>query len=214
MNKIYKSIDHKVRIRSHNELEVRKYEFLEICEILNKLGVKYFLLGGILLGAIRNKNFIPWDWDVEICVNSNEIISKFEDLLSAISNSKFKIIKYNKKISNFKLDLEGKLPVDTTKYTIMGWNHNKEKKIFWRNTLKIPDHFIINMKKIELFDKSHFAPYPPNDYLTHQYGDWKEPIQTSNKYQYLTKKYYNRSITGDFVLKIINSLKKIFNKSK
>ena len=57
MNKIYKSIDHKVRIRSHNELEVRKYEFLEICEILNKLGVKYFLLGGILLGAIRNKKF-------------------------------------------------------------------------------------------------------------------------------------------------------------
>ena len=70
--------------------------------------------------------------------------------------------------------------------------------------MKIPDHFIINMKKIELFDKSHFAPYPPKDYLTHQYGDWKEPIQTSNKYQYLTKKYYNRSITGDFALKIIN----------
>ena len=32
MNKIYQSINHKVRVRSHDELEVRKYEFLEICD--------------------------------------------------------------------------------------------------------------------------------------------------------------------------------------
>ena len=35
-NIINKSNDNKVRIRSHDELKIRKYEFLEICEILDK----------------------------------------------------------------------------------------------------------------------------------------------------------------------------------
>ena len=43
-NIINKSNDHKVRIRSHDELKIRKYEFLEICEILDNLEIKYFLL--------------------------------------------------------------------------------------------------------------------------------------------------------------------------
>ena len=52
-NIINKSNDNKVRIRSHDELEIRKYEFLKICEILDNLKIKYFLLGGVLLGAIE-----------------------------------------------------------------------------------------------------------------------------------------------------------------
>ena len=143
---IVKSTDHKVRIRSKEELEIRKSEFLYLCKILDNLQIKYFLLGGVLLGAIREKQFIPWDWDVEICVNNNEIISKVDKLISIISNTEFKIVQHNQKLSNFKIDLLGKSPSEVTKYTIMGWNHDKEKNIFWRNTLKIPDHVIINMK--------------------------------------------------------------------
>ena len=211
-NIINKSNDNKVRIRSHDELKIRKYEFLEICEILDNLEIKYFLLGGVLLGAIRNNDFIPWDWDVEICVYSNEVINKFDDLMSAISNSNFSLIKYNKELSTFKMDLSGKLPNTVTKYTIMGWSHDKVNGIFFRKTpthsLKIPDHFIIKMKKIKLFNRLFFAPHPVEDYLTHSYGDWKTPIQTSNKKKYLSKKYYKMNVFRDFKLKIVNILKK------
>lgn len=199
----------KIKIRSTKELRFRKIEFLELCKILDKLQIKYFLLGGVLLGAVREKKFISWDWDVEICVFSNETKFKYDKLIKAICKKKFILLKNTRNPSNLKIDLYGKFEPNITKYTIMGWNHDKKNKIYWRNTLKIPEHYIKNMKKIKFYDKFHYAPFPPRDYLTYQYGNWQKPLRTSNKYFYLTKKYYGRNIFSEILRKISQLLMKI-----
>lgn len=73
-----------------NELDTTKLREIElnmlICvdKISKELGIKYFLIGGSLLGAIRHKGFIPWDDDIDIGMLRPDyelFLSKAQELL-------------------------------------------------------------------------------------------------------------------------------------
>lgn len=196
----------KIRIRSKYELQIRKKEFLESCKILEKLKVNYCLMSGILLGAIRDNKLISWDWDVEISVFNNEFEKKI-NIIEKELKKKFTIIKIIRKKDLYKIDYVGKLDKSVTKYTIDGWSYSKKRKVFYRHAFQIPEKFLKTFSKVNFFGKDFNCPKNPKKYLEFMYGNWKKPIRTSNKNEYLTKNYVNTKIL--YKNKIIMILKKI-----
>ena len=54
-------------------LESAKQDFLEIKDILDSLGIKFYLNDGTLLGAIRHEgNFVPWDYDLDLRISAED----------------------------------------------------------------------------------------------------------------------------------------------
>lgn len=50
-----------------HDLQVEELNILREClKLIDKYQLRYFILGGTFLGAIRHKGFIPWDDDIDI----------------------------------------------------------------------------------------------------------------------------------------------------
>jgi len=187
-------MDPKVRDRTNNELFIRKKEFLKICDILNTVNINYFLTSGILLGAVRDNDFIKWDWDIEISVFANEFLPKLDLISNKLKESKFKIDKIIRNEDNLKIDFIGSYPKEVTAYTIYAYKYSKIRNVYWRKELSIPSKFLENFSKIDFLGREFNCPININEYLTFVYGDWKKPLRTSNKKVYLTKNYKKKTI--------------------
>lgn len=70
------------------KIEVSILDF--VTEIAKRNGIKCFLDGGTLLGAVRHKGFIPWDDDIDVIVPRKD----YRRLLDCIKNerSKYKVL--------------------------------------------------------------------------------------------------------------------------
>ena len=79
----------KGKFYSDTELKLRNKGLKEIKKFMDRLGVEFMLFDGVLLGAIREKNFIKWDWDVELAIRVEDIYDRVDALLEEAKNSGF-----------------------------------------------------------------------------------------------------------------------------
>ena len=204
--------ENKIRIRSEKELNIRKKEFLKICDILDKLNVNYFLQTGILLGALRDNSLIKWDWDIEISVFGEEFINVIDEVAKELSKNDFIINNINKKKNDSKIDFVGKLDESVTGYTIFSWYYSKIRKVYWRREYSVPEKYFKKLSKINFMGREFNCPNNPKDYLAFAYGDWRTPIRTSVKDVYNTRHFKNKKIFT--ILETIKILKRIIYKIK
>lgn len=171
-----------LRIFSPEELEIRNIGLVDVTNILESLEIEYFLTDGTLLGAVREGDFIPWDWDVEITVLSESIYPKTAELIEKAKNNGFYVSSIDQSFSNFKLNLN-KLD---NKYSLNGLCLNGNFRT--RQAYSYPKEFFLQNSEIEFRGKKYPTVTNINEYLIYQYGDWKTPSKSPlDKKTYLTK---------------------------
>ena len=174
----------KLRIRSAEELSRQMEGLVVLSKVLDATLDRWFLSGGTLLGAYRDGDFIPWDWDVEVTVLTEEAHPKESDILNQLVAQGFTITNSDSSYKNFKIAAAGW----GTEYEILGRYLNRRTNTRARRSTEIPTNLFRNSEVITLRGKDFPAPSPIPDYLFSLYGDWETPIKSTENKVYYSKK--------------------------
>lgn len=64
------------RINASKEMNEVQWHMLDMLKVLVRLfeeyNIKYYMIGGTILGAVRHKGFIPWDDDIDLAIPRND----------------------------------------------------------------------------------------------------------------------------------------------
>ena len=72
--------EEKLELKEHQKHCFEALKFLQ--EISEEFGLRYYLLAGSVLGAVRHKGFIPWDDDIDVGLRLEDL-KRFEDVVKA-----------------------------------------------------------------------------------------------------------------------------------
>jgi hypothetical protein len=61
--------------------------FYHVCDIFNQMDITYWVDWGTLLGYMRNKSVIPWDYDIDLCI----LDSDYEKMIDFFQKNKDKL---------------------------------------------------------------------------------------------------------------------------
>lgn len=126
-------------------IEIKRYELdilLSFQDSCKKRGLKFYLSGGTLLGAIRHKGFIPWDDDIDVCMPRND----YEKLLRVYNNDKEKYQLRAVKLNNFNAPY-AKL-VDTNTIVESQYTEDENNSHLWVDIFPV-DALPENIKEVE-----------------------------------------------------------------
>ena len=155
--------------------------FKKVITLLEKHNITYWIQGGTLLGAVRNKGIIPWDDDVDISILENEV-NKLLNLKSElnefdldITDSFFGYKIYDKNGRNIN-NHDFKFPFIDIFVTKKYDNKIKYTSIraleIWTNDYFTPEE-LFPLKKYQFEDLEVYGPHNPFNYLDRLYPKWR-----------------------------------------
>ena len=148
----------------------------EAKQILDDLGVVFFLRQGTCLGAIRDHGFIPWDDDLDLgsVIGLHGFSEKSVDRVVAAfrKNGFFARVEHQDQCIYVSM-IKSAVRTDWMCYPII------DDSIFHYPGTRIPVRLLTNLKEIEFIGEKFYVPNPPDEYLRLKYGEeWMIPKKT------------------------------------
>ncbi len=159
--------------------ELAKQMLKEAKEIMDPLGVPFFLRQGTCLGAVRDQAFIPWADDIDLgCViGLNGLTEEMIDPVLAAFRDRGYFVNVE---SNDRWIAAGMMKswvrLDLTFFRII------DDSIFHFPMIWMPARLFASLKEIEFIGGNYLVPNPPEEYLRTKYGpDWITPKEDYEK---------------------------------
>lgn len=172
--------------RDNFNFDQRVNSLMDIKEEIDK-GLNAFFANGVLLGAYRNNDFIPWDDDIDFDIIEDEFFNKCDYLKEAFIKKGY-IVYLNKEYGKAKLNIYKNL--EKVSFDVL-FSMNNE--YYYRHNWKWPKSLYENKEKITFKDIEFECPSPIENYLEFVYGnDWRVEKNTTIKEDYLSKEMYIR----------------------
>lgn len=169
---------------------IEEENLLIIKKILDKAEIPFVLVGGTLLGAIREKDFIEHDDDIDLALFYKDK-QCFIDLLPAFEKEGFVLARYDRhcifsilRKGQF-VDLDFFYEYNDSLYDGGGWAILKK--------------FLDDLDYVDFKGERYLAPRDYEGYLESEYGEnWRTPIKYFN---------FNRSKAEVFKIKVMEYIK-------
>lgn len=149
-----------------------------IKKIFEDKDIKFFLIWGTCLGAVREGNFIEHDDDIDLGVIEETPSKKRQEVCEAIRQAGFKIIAFTNYQSCTWIMCERKVE------TSICWFQKEGDNFIWRNgeregrvDVQIPSYLFARFKEVDLAGNRYLIPDPPEPYLERAYPDWRTPLK-------------------------------------
>ncbi|WP_242158101.1 LicD family protein [Aestuariivivens sediminis] len=188
-------------------LEVAKQNLLELKALLDKHKIKFGLIYGTLLGAIREGNFIKHDEDIDLSM-LDEHKEDLLDVLPEIIDIGFRIIRYNDKLLSIERNDEY---ID---FYFFRKTHSSYRKCDLG--LKAKSTYLENTKSYKFLGEDFQIPVEAEKFLKELYGkDWKIPVRDVAALDFNTYIIFRETIREKlpFLFLVLSKLKSFLRKT-
>lgn len=170
-------------------------------KLFQSRNMEFFLVFGTLLGAVRDKNIIKGDEDVDVaCVDENSLLYSLPYFKE---NGLFLVRAEKGHLYSFRMDSQSYIDV----YIFKNLNFSIWK--FYCISLYkfiIPKKYFRSFSKIDFLGKQYTIPSNPEDLLAFWYGkNWRTPVR-GHKFIYEVKSAYHWHNFKRYVIPIIQKM--------
>lgn len=183
-----------------------KKNLLDIKDILDKHSIKFGLIYGTLLGAIRENNFIEHDEDIDLSMleeHKEDLLATLQDIIDV----GFRVLRYDGKLLSISRDNE-----------YIDFYFFKKTDSSYRKCdvgLKAKNKYLEETKAYPFLGKNFQIPVESEKFLIDLYGkDWKIPIKDVSALDYnkyiIFREYIKKNLS--FLFPVLSKIKKNFDK--